>query len=345
MNSDLPATGTAALLELLDPFVPDDFINESWPHGHTGGRRCEHTPAHLYSVPLLCLVLAVHSLNLLIQMMPEQRAWRKFPGPRRQSRVPDVRMMHQFRCRVGVAGLRRINQPLLAPLLAPYAWQPWSVGLIDATDLPAACVGFKKKHRAVLRRARCVERAHAQDGAEPMFRRLQETHATPVAAPLPSRGAVGAAGQLGRARQCFRGRAAGSQPVLLSAAMGLVSAAGRGGHGVFGGGGQTTRPGAVARGGPHQAAERHEAGAALCGVGSGRLPAGRTADVAGLRWPGWGTLVWRRRGTGTMPLLLGSRTLPAAICPSARGTRDLAGPAAAGQPTGATSVAAGASVD
>src|ERR1035437_8956605 len=74
-------------------------------------------------------------------------------------------------------------------------------------------------------------------------------------------------------------------------------------------------------------------------------PGGRTADVAGLRWPGWGTLVWRQRGTGTMPLLLGSRGLPAAICPSARGTRDLAGTAAAGQPTGATSVAAGASVD
>ena len=33
MNSDLPATGTAALLELLNPFVPDDFINECWPPG------------------------------------------------------------------------------------------------------------------------------------------------------------------------------------------------------------------------------------------------------------------------------------------------------------------------
>jgi hypothetical protein len=242
MNSDLPATGTVALLELLDPFVPDDFINECWPHGPTGGRHCEYTSAQLFRVHLLCLLSPVHSVNLLIKMLPEQRAWRKFAALRRQSRVPDVRMMHQFRCRVGVAGLRRINQHLLAPLLATYAWQPWSVGLIDATDLPAAGVGFKKKHRAVLRRARCVGRAHAQDGAEPMFRRLQETHATPVAAPLPGRGAVGAAGQLGRARQCFRGRAAGSQPVLLSAAMGRVSAAGRGGHGVFGGGGQTTMP-------------------------------------------------------------------------------------------------------
>src|ERR1035437_10133640 len=56
----------------------------------------------------------------------------------------------------------------------------------------------------------------------------------------PVGGAVGAAGEWGRPRQCFRGRAAGSQPALLSAAMGLVSAAGRGRHGGFGDGGQTT---------------------------------------------------------------------------------------------------------
>ena len=90
-------------------------------------------------------------------------------------------------------------------------------------------------------------------------------------------------------------------------------------------------PGAGARGDPAQAAPRHETGAALWGVGSSRLPAGRTAEVAGLRWPGWGTWVWRRRGTGTLPLRLGRRARPAAIGPSARGTRDVAGPAAAGQ--------------
>src|ERR1035437_4472729 len=78
MNSDLPATGTVALLELLDPFVPDDFINECWPHSPTAGRHCEHTSAQLFRVHLLCLLSPVHSVNLLIKMLPEQRAWRKF---------------------------------------------------------------------------------------------------------------------------------------------------------------------------------------------------------------------------------------------------------------------------
>ena len=30
MNSDLPATGTAALLELLDPFVPDQLFSNAY---------------------------------------------------------------------------------------------------------------------------------------------------------------------------------------------------------------------------------------------------------------------------------------------------------------------------
>src|SRR3979490_2371085 len=106
---------------------------------------------------------------------------------------------------MGVDGLRGSRQNMWSPLVVAYAWQPWSVGLIDATDLPAACVGFKKKHWAILRRARRAGRAHTQDGEKPMVCWLQETHVAPVAARFPGRGAVGAAGQLGDARQCFRG--------------------------------------------------------------------------------------------------------------------------------------------
>ena len=71
----------------------------------------------------------------------------------RQSRVPDVRMRHEFRARLGVAGLRRINQHLLQPLMEAYAWRQRSVGLIDATDLPAACGGFKKAPATIRRTA------------------------------------------------------------------------------------------------------------------------------------------------------------------------------------------------
>jgi len=43
-----------------------------------------------------------------------------------------------------VAGLRRINQFLLAPLLETLSPDRQAVGLIDATDLPAATSAYKK---------------------------------------------------------------------------------------------------------------------------------------------------------------------------------------------------------
>ena len=52
MNSDLPATGTVALLELLNPFVPDDFINACWAQRHAGGRRRDYSEAQLYRIHL-----------------------------------------------------------------------------------------------------------------------------------------------------------------------------------------------------------------------------------------------------------------------------------------------------
>ena len=78
MKSDLPATGTAALLELLNPYAPDDLINECWPLRHTGGRRRAYSAAQLYRIHLLSLLTPVHSVNLLVKLLPEQRAWRKF---------------------------------------------------------------------------------------------------------------------------------------------------------------------------------------------------------------------------------------------------------------------------
>ena len=40
MRRDLPSVGTAAHLELLSEYVPDDFINELMPRRRGVGRRC-----------------------------------------------------------------------------------------------------------------------------------------------------------------------------------------------------------------------------------------------------------------------------------------------------------------
>jgi hypothetical protein len=56
-----------------------------------------------------------------------------------------VRMVHEFRARMGVSGFRQINDTLCQGFIEQAAGWEQTVALIDATDLPAACRGFKKK--------------------------------------------------------------------------------------------------------------------------------------------------------------------------------------------------------
>jgi hypothetical protein len=141
----LPVTGSNQLLDLLDPYIPDDFINERWNVRPVRGPRWQFSPAQLWRVHLLALLTPVHSLNLLTQLLPEQRAWRNFARLRHRHRTPDVRILNAFRARVGVSGLRQINEAILQPLIQTAALWQNATALIDATDLPAACSGFKKK--------------------------------------------------------------------------------------------------------------------------------------------------------------------------------------------------------
>jgi hypothetical protein len=150
MKSQLPPTGTEDFLELLSPFVPDDYLDHRWPRLKTGGRRFGFSASQLWRLHLLALITPVHSFNLLIRMLPEQKAWRRFARIRSQAQVPDVRMLNAFREEIGVDGLRQINERLLAPIIARVELNPGAAALIDATDLPASCSGFKKKHRGLL---------------------------------------------------------------------------------------------------------------------------------------------------------------------------------------------------
>jgi hypothetical protein len=147
----LPVTGSRHLLDLLDPYIPDDFINERWNGRPDRGPRWQFSAAQLWRVHLLALLTPVHSLNLLVNLLPEQRAWRAFARLRHRHRVPDVRLLNAFRARLGVMGLRQINEAILQPLIPTAALWENATALIDATDLPAACSGFKKKTPALTR--------------------------------------------------------------------------------------------------------------------------------------------------------------------------------------------------
>jgi hypothetical protein len=180
MTERMPPVGTVALLDQLSDYAPDDFILDLCPRGYTGGRRHGLNAAQLWRVHLLPELTSTRSLNLIVAQLPEQPAWRRFA---RLHRVwPTARMLHEFRQQIGVGGLRRINQHLLGRLLCRQGVQPHAVALMDATNLPASCRGFKKKFGQLHRRACSPGRAHAQEWAEPLVRRVQEAHVAGVAA-------------------------------------------------------------------------------------------------------------------------------------------------------------------
>ena len=151
MHDALPQTGTNQLLALLDPYVPDQFINQRWNIRPARGPRPAFSAAQLWRLHLLVVLTPTRSLNLLLAMLPEQPVWRQFARLGRRQSV-HVALLHQFRARVGVGGLRAINDQLRQPLVEQAAgWEP-TVALMDATDLEAACSGFKKNLLAPIRR-------------------------------------------------------------------------------------------------------------------------------------------------------------------------------------------------
>lgn len=140
----LPRTGTVALLDQLSPFLDDGFINRILPRHSGPGRRCQFNSAQLFRVLLLSLLTPARSFNLLVQLLPEHRAWRKFARLPNQREFPDAKMLHLFRARLDLMRLRQINAHLLRPLLNQLASDRKTLAIIDATDLPASANSFKK---------------------------------------------------------------------------------------------------------------------------------------------------------------------------------------------------------
>ena len=115
------------------------------PRKRRQGRRTNFSPAQLLRVLLLGLLTPVHSFNLLIELLPENRRWRDFAMLANKRQLPDAKMLHQFRDRLDLIKLRRLNQHLLQPVLNSLASSRKTVAIMDATDLPAAAHCFKKK--------------------------------------------------------------------------------------------------------------------------------------------------------------------------------------------------------
>ena len=155
----LPQTGTVGLLEKLSPHLDDVFLNELLPRSSGLGRRRKFCSAQLFRVMLLGLLTSAHSFNLLLKLLPENRAWRKFARLPNQRELPDAKMLHQFRDRLDLRLLRQLNAQLLRPLLEQTDPGRKTLAIMDATDLPAAANSFKKTRRVFLPNMRRLARA------------------------------------------------------------------------------------------------------------------------------------------------------------------------------------------
>jgi hypothetical protein len=142
--TSLAQTGTGALLEQLSPYVNDLLINELLPRRCQPGRPRLFSSAQLFRVLLLSLLTPAHSFNLLVRLLSENRAWRKFARLPNQRVLPDAKMLHQFRDRLDLIVLRQINTQLLRPMLSSLDVGRHSVAIMDSTDLPAPVNSFKK---------------------------------------------------------------------------------------------------------------------------------------------------------------------------------------------------------
>jgi hypothetical protein len=140
----LPPTGTAALLGVISPYIPDDLINALFVEKTRRGRPSLFSAAQLFRVNLLALLTPAHSFNLVVTLLAEHRAWRDFARLRNRRVVPDAKMLHQFRERLDLNKLRCVNRHLLTPVLEGCSGFGKTVSLIDATDLPAATNAYKK---------------------------------------------------------------------------------------------------------------------------------------------------------------------------------------------------------
>jgi len=147
MNA-LAQTGSSALLEQLSDYLKDDGINELLPRRRGAGRPNAFTAAQLFRVSLLTLLTPAHSFNLLLKILPENRAWRQFAKLPNRFNIPLPKMLHDFRAQLDLNVLREINARLLKPLLRDLEPTRRTVSIMDSTDLAAAC--FKKTNPAGL---------------------------------------------------------------------------------------------------------------------------------------------------------------------------------------------------
>lgn len=167
----LAQTGTSELLGQLSPFIDDELIEQLLPSPNGAGRPRAFSSAQLLRVLLLALLTPVHSFNLLLALLPEHKAWRRFAHLQNRHDIPTPKMLHQFRERLPLGALRVLNNQLAMPLIGKLDPNRLTLAIMDSTDLPASANAYKKISR-LCGQACCCGSQNLEDRSEQMVYRL-----------------------------------------------------------------------------------------------------------------------------------------------------------------------------
>jgi hypothetical protein len=154
------------LLERISPHIPDEEVNFLFPFRkfNSQGRTRKFKTSQLYRAHLLAMLKAVNSFNKLCYEFKTRRSFRDFCHFKNKQATPAQRMLSEFRDYLKPSGFEKIAQLITANFLNVMSLPDMTVGIPDATDMPANCAGFAKKNALV------PESVHVRSSTRPKER-------------------------------------------------------------------------------------------------------------------------------------------------------------------------------
>jgi hypothetical protein len=139
------------ILKNISPHIPDEEINFLFPFRkfHTQGHRRDFQSNQLYRAHILAMFKGVPSFNKLCKELKTRRSFRDFCLFKSKKLIPPKRMLSEFREHLKPSGFEKIAQLITSNFLKVIPLPAVTVGIPDATDMPANCSGFAKKNADV----------------------------------------------------------------------------------------------------------------------------------------------------------------------------------------------------
>lgn len=139
-------------LEKFSKVIPDSEIDLEFPKlrprkiwSTNRGRPKIFSSSQLYRMHLVTLLKRICSFKKLPSELQQRRSLRNFCNISSKERLPNERILREFRRYLTEAGFVKIKVMLLSRLLKIFPLPQVIICSVDSTDIEASCYGFRKK--------------------------------------------------------------------------------------------------------------------------------------------------------------------------------------------------------